>query len=284
MTKICFVTAITGNYEMTAKSVCPQTVIADFIVYTDCPDTLQLCPNSPWKVCDIRPYCTGIADNNCNTDAENDPNLRNALCNNRHSFNTAKIVKMNLHRLPELSKYDIVIWMDATLELVYPRTAEICRDFIVAGRNIVLFEHEWRRGSLAAEVNASDWQRYTSTFYFNQAQPFQDVRGQYAHYLKEGFDESWIKKTTCDPREHLGVWITCFIAWDMRKQETHDFLNLWWLHNLTYTTQDQISFPYVCWKQRVIPTTLPDRSIDGTLIYGRGHERTLFYIKHNHGL
>ena len=82
------------------------------------------------------------------------------------------------------------------------------------------------------------------------------------------------------PSEHFGVWITCFVAFLNHDEDVNNFLNLWYLQTLKYTTQDQIGFPYVCKTTGLIPLTLPNNEISGD----RPHSNTMFYIKHNHGI
>ena len=77
----------------------------------------------------------------------------------------------------------------------------------------------------------------------------------------------------------MGVWITCFIAFLHKDKEVKDFLDLWFLQTLKYTTQDQIGFPYVCQKTNLIPLTLPNNEIHGD----HPTSNTMFYIKHYHG-
>jgi hypothetical protein len=81
------------------------------------------------------------------------------------------------------------------------------------------------------------------------------------------------------PYHNLGVWITCFVAFDVRNDKVKNFLDLWYLQILKYSTQDQIGFPFTCQKLNIIPYTLPDNEITGHT----GHSKTMFYIKRNHG-
>jgi hypothetical protein len=110
-------------------------------------------------------------------------------------------------------------------------------------------------------------------------QPFQDVYNQYQQYLQDGFDENFFRKYQ-PTRPNFGIWLTCFVAFNMNHSQTIDFLNLWYLQTLKYTTQDQLGFPYCCQKLNMIPYTLPDNNVKGV----RMSERTDFYIKRPHGI
>ena len=69
--------------------------------------------------------------------------------------------------------------------------------------------------------------------------------------------------------------ITAFLHKD---EHVKNFLNMWYLQTLKYTTQDQVGFPYVCQKTNMIPFTLPNNEISGS----RPHIKTMFYKKHDH--
>lgn len=272
--RICFVTSITGNYEATCKKPVNQTVDCDFKVFTD---NSNIKTHGIWEIIDITKYYQGIDGNDI------DSKYHNSMLNNTHSFNRAKFIKLNLHRIPELIDYDIVVWVDGTIEIINERCAELIINKIDSGKNIILYEHERHRGFLQEEVKAANFYRYTSTNWNGQNQPYQDVNQQYSDYVENGFKEKWIRdyisNETGSQSHNVGVWITCFVAFDMRKKESHDFLNEWWLQNLKRTTNDQIGFPYVCWKLKIVPYTLPDFEIGGN----NPHRRTDLYIKHRHG-
>jgi hypothetical protein len=135
-----------------------------------------------------------------------------------------------------------------------------------------------RDGMLGKEVEASDFERYTSTRWNNQAQPYQDVFHQYKSYIQDGYTDSFFKNLKAHT-PHMGVWITCFVAFLFKDERVKDFLDLWYLQTLRYTTQDQIGFPYVCQKTGLVPFTLPNDDVSGH----DAHDRTMFYVKHRHG-
>ena len=97
--------------------------------------------------------------------------------------------------------------------------------------------------------------------------------------MASGYDEHFFKRLQPD-RVHFGLWITCFVAFLNNDIKVTEFLEMWYLQTLVHTTQDQISFPYVCQKTNLIPYTLPDDEIEGA----NPHTQTSFYIKHQHGL
>ncbi len=254
--KVAYITSIMGTYERTCKPFAPQNVPADFICFTNNPN---LVPNG-WTM-DTTPY------HELYPNPQDHGNYLNSLKANKHTFNLAKYYKQSFHCIPFLQEYDIVVWLDGTLEITYPRLTEYILQKFESPFNLIAFDHEYRRyGRLKDEVAASHCKRYTSTRWNGQDQPYQDVDAQFQDYLNTGFQDG------------KGVWITCFIPMDMRKPETHRFLDAWYLETLRHTTQDQISFPYVLQKTGLRIHTLPDDEIKGL-----PHKKTDFYIKHEHG-
>ena len=267
MSKICFITAIYGNYEASCKKFVEQTTTTDFICFTDNKNIT----NNGWTI-DTMPY-------HLLNKSEIDHNkYTNSLCNNMHTFNIAKYYKQSFKNIPVLEKYDVIVWLDGTIEIIYDKTAEYILNNIYKTK-IIAWNHEYRYGMLKAEVDASHYFRYTSTYWNGQHQPYQDIDSQYKCYTDDGYDDSFFKNMNTGI-EHLGVWVTCFIAFLKNDDEVDNFLDMWYLQTLKYTTQDQIGFPYVCAKTNLIPHTLPDCNVWGQ----NPHFNTMFYIKHQHGL
>jgi hypothetical protein len=271
--KIAFITAIYGGYETSCKKFMKQSMPTDFICFTDNPNIT----NNGWII-DTTPYHI------LNASPIDNGNYINSIKNNNHTFNVAKYYKQAFQNIPRLKNYDVIIWLDGTIEIICEHTSR----WILNNYNkykIIGWHHEYRFGNLESEVNASiTCGRYCTTFWNNQSQPYQDVEQQYNEYVKDGYDELLWKELKenrlIDPNKtHYGVWITCFVVFDNKSDVVTDFLNMWYLQTLKYTTQDQISFPYVVQKIKLYPYTLPN----GVVLGKKPHEKTLFYIKQNHG-
>ena len=265
--KICFITAIYGNYELSCKPFAPQTEKTDFICFTDNPNIVR----NGWKI-DINPY------HNYFKNELDDGTFVNSIQNNTHTFNIAKYYKQSFRLIPFLKNYDVVVWIDGTVEITNERTSEYILSRIY-DKKIIGWNHEHRGGILKNEVDASaDFYRYNSTFWNGQSQPLQDVVLQYQTYLEDGYSESFFREIVPE-NQNFGMWLTCFVAFLMTDAEVAKFLDLWYLQTLKYTTQDQIGFPFVCQKTRMIPYTLPNSEVRGEF----PHQYTDFYIKHDHG-
>ena len=265
--KICFITAIYGGYEQSCKRFVPQTVNTDFICFTDNPNI----NNNGWII-DTTPHHL-VHKSSVDNDS-----YKNSITKNNHTFNVAKYYKQSFRHIPVLQKYDVVVWVDGTIEIVYDKTSEYILGKI-GTEKIIGWHHEMRWGALQREVEASNFDRYTSTFWNNQSQPYQDVNHQFESYTNEGYNDAYFQDMQ-HHSPHFGVWITCFVAFLNHDENVERFLDLWYLQTLQYTTQDQIGFPFVCQKLKMTPFTLPNAQIQGD----RPHSNTQFYIKHNHGM
>jgi len=265
--KIAFITAIYGPYEASCKTPSKQSINADFICFTN----VENIKANGWIIDNV-PY---HIENKSHLD--NDEYI-NSLSNNKHTFNIAKYYKQQFYNIPRLQKYDIVVWLDGTVQITNPLTAEWITNKIQSQNEIIAVEHEYRHGKLLSEVNASHDSRYMSTFWFNQSQPYQDVDKQYRAYIEDEYNDNDYWRSINPNKIHLGVWVTCFVAFNINSQKVKDFLDMWYLQTLKYTTQDQIGFPYVVQKMNMIPYTIPDDEITG-----KGHSSTTFYTKHCHG-
>ena len=268
--KICYITAIYGNYESTCKPFINQSVPSDFICFTD---NIKLISNG-WTI-DTTPYHI------TNKSPLDDDTYDNSISNNKHTFNIAKYYKQQFQNIPLLKEYDAIVWLDGTIKITNPNTSKYILEKLQKYK-IVGWMHEHRSGILQNEVLASNFNRYTSTNWNNQDQPYQDIFKQHDDYIKDGYTDDFVKQSDVINdfnKEHIGVWLTCFVAFSNKDKDTSRFLNFWYLQTLRYTTQDQISFPYVCYKTNITPYTLPDENIKGST----PHILTDFYEKLDHG-
>jgi hypothetical protein len=242
-----------GNYEKRLKPQRKQTLGVDLICFTNNP---QLVNRGNWTL-DYTPYhelYPSPLDNG---------SFINSLKNNKHPFNTAKFYKQQFYLIPCLRQYDIVIWMDATIEILDSGFAAHVNSIVRSGHYVGTSDHPVRMGLLANEVQASvGCGKYATRRWAGHTQPFQDVRAQYKDYLRMGFVERKHRNVTLSYRRNqtpIGVWWTAVVFFDMKSPESLRFLDSWYLQGLKYTTQDQVTFPFVCQMLGIIPYTFPDR-------------------------
>lgn len=276
--KVAYITAIYGDYEITCKPFVEQTIESDFICFTD---NSNITSNG-WII-DTTPYhdtCRSPIDNSLyNNSLRKEGKLKEL--ENRHTFNIAKYYKQAWKNIPRLIDYDVVIWLDGTIEItknyVSEKMIKLCSEYKIVG-----WHHELRGGLLFHEAYVCYLPKYLDRDYLGQKQPYQDVMSQYHSYLQDGYDETfWDRYPRKEGRgrgDHFGVWITCFVAFDNKDTLVTKFLDLWYLQTLKYTTQDQVGFPKVAQDLCLVPYTLPDDDIQGQ----NPHEHTDIFIKHDH--
>ncbi len=116
--KVAFITASIGSYELTLKAFTKQTIPADFIAFTD---NLKISLNSSlhnnWII-DTTPYHLLYPS------PLDHGHYINSISNNNHTFNIAKYYKQAFQNIPRLQRYDVIIWIDAHVQITHPQTAE----------------------------------------------------------------------------------------------------------------------------------------------------------------
>ena len=257
--KVAFVTAVYGNYEATCKPIVKQSIPADFICFTNNKKIIA----KGWQI-DTTQYHETIVPAEWRSDYHN--------AHNKHTFCIAKYYKQSFHLIPRLQKYDVIIWLDGTIAITHADAAKVVRDAVNVNSIVTCFNHEYRgrsSDSMLEEARASVMSRYLETNWLGQKQPVQDTVAHRNTYVAEGYSQAFFGAGM------PSLWITCFVGFNMRNRTTRDLLKLWYLQTLMHTTQDQISFPYACWKLGVVPHTLQGDT---------AHEETYLYKKHVHGL
>jgi hypothetical protein len=279
--RIAVITAIFGTYELSCKPFVRQSVATDFYCFTNNPQIVanaKLGQSNGWIV-DSTPY--HLAD----LQYEREHQLTeetNSLHQNTHPFNVAKYYKTNFHRISVLDDYDIIIWIDGTVRIV---DAEMARKAskVLFGSNVTMMLFELQRnGLMAIEAAASmTVSKYASTNWLGIPQPFQNVTAQYQTYLSSGYDErrwkTYLESSNQTNRNHYGMWCTNFVPFNLKHPQTRNFLSLWREHIRSFTTQDQVSFPFVAQSLGLFPYSLPQDNI-----FGNADINSLF-VKLEHG-
>lgn len=269
--RVAFVTAIIGNYESSYPFVAPQTIATDSFCFRggESPEN-----NEPNWIVDNYPY---HLDPNYVAAAGDIGDRLNSFVNNRHSFMVAKFYKMNFRLFPSLKKYDVVIWIDGSLSLTDEHIAETALELTIQqGHQLIMFEN-LRPTLLRESVLSQLVNRYTVTEWARQEQPFQDVAQLYRNYVKRGYSESYWKQVAPD-RPLYGMWVTCFIAFNMKSTRVQSLLGEWYQQTLD-STQDQMTMSFVLQALRIHPYSLPD----GIHVNGTMRQNTWYRKKASHG-
>ena len=257
MSKVAHITAIFGGYEHTCKPFIKQTGESDFICFTDNPNIESngwIIDTNPYHDTNRSPIDNGLYVNSTKKEG------RLKVLENRHTFNIAKYYKQAWKNIPRLQEYDVVIWLDGSIEITNSEVSEYMLE-LCPKYSIVSWHHEMRGGVLFHEAYCSYLPRYMNGSYLDQWQPYQDER-------MEGRGRG----------DHFGVWLTCFVAFNNKDIKVNDFLDRWYLQTLKYTTQDQVSFPKVVQDTKIVPYTFPDSRIKGD----EPHTKCDMFIKHEH--
>ena len=269
--RICIFTCIYGTFEKTCKLFPKQTIPCDFICFTDRQDIVSnswTVDTTPYHLINPSPLDTGCGYTQINS-----------FSNNHHPSLVPKYYKQAFKNIPRMQKYDIVIWIDGSIEIISDLVAEWMLNKIDSIDNkIIVWENVLRVGILKDEVDSSNFEVYTSTFWNGHEQPYQDIFQQYDTYMKNGYIEEYFKTIVPNSSKHFGLWNTGFMAIDNRDTKITKFLDDWYMETLCHTTQCQIGLAYICQKQKFIPYTLPDTELETGSVY-----KNCFCIVHQHG-
>lgn len=122
--------------------------------------------------------------------------------------------------------HDSNVWIDASIELLSTDFSRVCRE-LLARHNLVVWSHPEGRTDIRQEGPVCwDWPKYAEY----------PIREQIQHYANDGFPENW------------GLFACGVIAWN-RTPETERFADLWLGENERWSIQDQISLPYLLWRE-----------------------------------
>lgn len=288
--QLCGITAMLGDYEKTPKEPMePLDPQFPLFLITDQEHLLHPPSNTTTSAWTRVRVNSSLWQEDCIDDEY--VGARNNPCDQPFLFNIGKFYKMQFHRIPELieAKCNVVIWFDGTIQIKTGAFMEIMADRAERGHNFVVYVQdgntpEWTDGQVSTEVKRSNFNKYLGKW--TGFGPHQHVDIQYQYYLWMGFRERWFENRTwfqdamgieANYRKY-GLYVTCMVMFDLRRNETIPFLDCWWRENILRSTQDQVSFPYCAWKLNVAIHALPDAEAPlGS------YEDNTYYRKMKHG-
>lgn len=140
----------------------------------------------------------------------------------------AKYFRTMSHTIKELKSYYIIIWLDASLQIL----REDFIEFMIRNINyhsISFFKHH-TRNCIYEEAKASDAPKYHG----------EPIAEQINEYRLNGYPENnGLIETGCFAR--------------LINRETNKIMEKWFLENIRYSYQDQLSLPYILWKEKFTP-------------------------------
>jgi hypothetical protein len=153
--------------------------------------------------------------------------------------------------------------MDGSVHILDERFIELVRDRLQT-HEIVLWDHPEDRDCMLQEAqHCHDWPKYRDGPLLEQA----------AHYLNLGMPE------------HFGLWATTCVA--RRHTDRMAALGDAWLDEMyRWTIQDQVSLPYLLWREGIVPGTFGIDQLENDMVAWvphaqeiRDHRRTVLGLE-----
>lgn len=143
-----------------------------------------------------------------------------------HNRMKAKYFRMLSHNVKELKPYNIHIWRDASIDIISEDFISFMAQPVMQG-GLCVFKHSTRDCIYDEAIASTQSSKYTNEPLLVQAEEYRSC----GYPEKNGLIE-----TGCFSR---------FI-----NDETNKIMEDWWHENIKYTYQDQVSLPYVLWKNK----------------------------------
>ena len=144
------------------------------------------------------------------------------------------------------------LWMDGSVHVLDDRFVRLVRQKLEQ-HEFVLWDHPEDRDCFLQEArHCHDWPKYRDGPLLEQA----------AHYLAEGMPE------------HFGLWATTCIA--RRHTDRMRELGDAWLDEMyRWTIKDQVSLPYLFWREGITPGTFGIDQLDNDMVAWMAHAEDL---------
>jgi len=225
---IAIITAIYGEYDNLKDPNIDNIEKVDCYCFTDNASI----KSNVWKIINKPYHLTNNINDNYKNSYSNikDKKTYNMMC--------AKYYKMKNHEIDILTKYDYIIWIDGSITLRKDFIKNISNEVIKNNKELVNFKHSVRSNIKDEKDVSIQMEKYKK----------QDVDKQYNSYIANGFDDS------------IGLFENTIII-RKKTQRTNEIFDSWWLHNLIYSYQDQISYPYVLWEKQYTPDLIINENV-----------------------
>jgi hypothetical protein len=146
--------------------------------------------------------------------------------------------------------YKYAVWIDGDMQIVHNHFVANIMQYMEGG--LLLSPHFDGRKCAYGEATIRP-QKY-------QNEP---MDAQVQHYLNDGFPYDY------------GLYETGVLVWNMKDKETKSLGNYWYLNNLVWSYQDQVSLPYAMWKLNFRPTVLPKTFRDLGYVHINAHKNEM---------
>lgn len=172
------------------------------------------------------------------------PILDNFPYDNRRKSKIAKIIP---HFFEFLDQFKYVIWIDGDMQINNPNFVPEILSYMKNG--LVISPHFDNRDCAYGEATIRP-AKY-------QNEPMDE---QVEFYKSEGFPE------------HMGLYECGVMAREIGNPAVREMTEEWMEQNLTWSYQDQVSFPYVLWKTGFKPDVLPKSFRDFNWVHINAHK------------
>lgn len=218
--RIAIITAIYGNYDNIKEHNIHMKDKVDWYCFTN---NVNMKSNL-WNIINTPYHIHDIQDSTYRK-------YKNYYDKNKKTKNmmAAKYYKIKSHKIDILKKYDYIVWIDGSIFLQNNFINNI-QTLINKKYQLINFKHSIRTNIKDEVIVSKKIFKYIN----------QDLDNQYKTYIKEGF------------QDNNGLFENTII---IRKNNSNieKLFDEWWIHNLKYSYQDQISYPFVLWKNKMNP-------------------------------
>ena len=237
--KIAIITAIYGNYDNIKEQNINNKADVDWYCFTDNTDM----KSDQWTII-TTPYHLN------STKYEYKNSYHNVSDKKIYNMMSAKYYKLKNHEIDILQKYDYIIWIDGSITLRPNFINNVLKNIIDNDYELASFKHS-ERNNINDEVKLSlTMDKYKT----------QDLKTQYQDYLQDGFNDK------------IGLFENTIII-RKKTERINNIFDMWWIHNLRYSYQDQISFPYVLWKLNENPDYIIQENIFNSIICCEAYDK-----------
>jgi hypothetical protein len=173
--------------------------------------------------------------------------IKNTNYDNRQK---CKYIKMMTHKLlPNNSNY---IWIDGSFPIINKNFVNEILEFKKNNYELILYDHNSRNREKTITHEVIRCRKVADKNKMDE---------QINAYLSDNY-----------PNKRGGLY-SSGIIFRKNTQKINELFELWFEHNLKYTTRDQISLPYVLWKLKIKPSKVIHENINLNTLVGKREKK-----------
>lgn len=151
-----------------------------------------------------------------------------------HPRTAAKLPKCWPQGLAVLQDYDRVVWVDAGMTILDAQTPRAVCSHLKECKGLAVSPHFDGRNDIVGEA---------------------EIRPP--HYADQPLDEQVADYQAMGFPDDVGLYETGVLAWDMHDYDAERVGMCWYIQNVIWSYQDQVSLPYVLWQEKFTPSVFP---------------------------